>query len=70
MIESKYIWRRALVAVLGAFAPSIVVFCVWVTTFGQMFTLAEALFSPAVQVFSALCTVFCLIMFIASLFEQ
>ena len=48
---------RALVIVcLGSISPSILVLCVWLATFGQMFNLIAGVTDPICQVFSILTT--------------
>lgn len=48
---------RALVIVcLGSISPSILVLCIWLATFGQMFNLIAGITDPICQVFSILTT--------------
>lgn len=50
------IFRALIIVCLGSISPSILVLCVWLATFGQMFNLIAGVTDPICQVFSLFTT--------------
>lgn len=63
----KRLGKALIIVCLGSISPSILVFCVWLATFGQMFNLIAGVTDPICQVFTTLTTCATLLMIIVAI---